>query len=81
MESMAAADQREGEGMTYGYDLECLVIALDNIENAAQELFRHGLPDWLSHRLANIRAEADSLRVEIEKTKGSDDDKSSYVAK
>lgn len=34
MESMAAADQREGEGMTYGYDLECLVIALDNIENA-----------------------------------------------
>ena len=55
--------------MTYEYDLEVLAVALENVEGAVQELFRHELPDWLSHRLAHIRAEAHSLRVEIEKTK------------
>lgn len=48
--------------MIYEYDLELMVVALENVENTAQELFRHGLPDWLSHRLAHIRAEARSLR-------------------
>jgi len=68
MESMAAADQREGEGMTYGYDLECLVIALDNIENAARRIVvAHKVEDWLAHRLAHIRGEATSLKKEIEK--------------
>jgi hypothetical protein len=76
---MAKADK--GEVMTYGYDLETLVVALENVEAAAKAFFRHPLPDWLVLRLAHIRAEAYSLRVEIEKTKGSDDDKSSYVAK
>lgn len=65
---MAKTDK--GEVMTYGYDLELMVVALENVENAAQELFRHGLPDWLSHRVAHIRGEAHSLRVEIEKAKG-----------
>lgn len=57
--------------MTYGFDLERMVVALENVENAAQGLVcSHELPDWLSHRLAYIRAEAHSLRVEIEKAKG-----------
>lgn len=60
--------------MTHGYDLETLVVALEKVEGAAQSLFRHELPDWLSHRLAHIRVEAHSLRVEIEKTKGSDNE-------
>lgn len=58
--------------MTLGYDCEQVVVALEKVEGAAQSLFRHELPDWLSHRVAHIRAEAHSLRVEIEKTKGSD---------
>ena len=56
--------------MTYGYDLEMMVVALEDVEDAAQALYRHELPDWLAHRLSHIRAEAQSLRVEIEKTKG-----------
>ena len=73
---MAKTDK--GEAMTYGYDLERLVVALENVENAAQGLVcGHRLEDWLSHRLAHIRAEARSLRVEIEKTKGSDNERSS----
>ena len=70
MESMAKAYQ--GETMTYGYDLELMIVALENVENTAQGLVsRHRLDDWLAYRLAHIRAEARSLRVEIEKTKGS----------
>lgn len=58
--------------MTYGYDLERMVVALENVENAAQGLVcSHELEDWLLYRLAHIRAEAHSLRVEIKKTKGS----------
>jgi len=60
--------------MIYRYDLETLVVALENVEGAVQELFRHELPDWLAHRVAHIRAEAHSLRVEIEKTKGSENE-------
>ena len=71
---MAKADK--GEVMTYGYDLETLVVALENVEAAAKAFFRHPLPDWLVLRLAHIRAEAYSLRVEIEKTKGSEDGRS-----
>lgn len=78
LESMAKTDK--GEAMTYGYDLERLVVALEDVENAAQSLFRHELPDWLSHRVAHIRGEVHSLREEIEKTKGSEDGKGSYVA-
>ena len=62
--------------MTYRFDLERMVVALEKVEGAAQELFRHELPDWLLHRVAHIRAEAYSLRVEIEKTKGSDNGRS-----
>ena len=71
---MAKADK--GEVMTYGYDLEKMLVALENVEGAVQELFRHELPDWLAHRVAHIRAEAHSLRVEIEKTKGSENGRS-----
>lgn len=73
---MAKADQ--GEVMIYRYDLETLAVALENVEGAVKELFRHELPDWLSHRLAHIRAEAHSLRVEIEKTKGSENGRSTF---
>lgn len=55
--------------MTIGYDLEMMVIALENVEGAAKAFFRHQLPEWLVLRLAHIRAEAYSLRVEIEKMK------------
>lgn len=49
--------------MTYWYDLELLVVALEQVENAAKELAsRHRLEDWLSHRLSHIRAEARSFR-------------------
>lgn len=58
--------------MTYGYDLKRMVVALEKVENAAQGLVcGHELEDWLSHRLAHIRAEAHSLMVEIEETKES----------
>ncbi len=62
--------------MTYGYDLEMMVVALNKVEESARELFLHKLPgyklpDRLAHRVAHIRGEAHSLRVEIEKTKGS----------
>lgn len=58
--------------MILAYDIERLSVALDRVEESARELERrHKIPDWLSHRLAHIRAEAHSLRVEIEKTKGS----------
>jgi hypothetical protein len=56
--------------MTYGYDLERMVVALEKVENEAQGLvYGHELEDWLLYRLAHIRAGAHSLRVEIEKTK------------
>lgn len=71
---MAKADK--GEVMTYGYDLETLVVALENVEGAAKAFYRHELPDWLAHRVAHIRGEAHSLRVEIEKTKGSENGRS-----
>ena len=61
--------------MTYGYDREQVVIALENVEAAAKAFYRHSLPEWLSYRLAHIRAEAQSLREEIEKTKGAEDDR------
>lgn len=62
--------------MTLGYDCEQVVIALERLEAAAKAFYRHSLPEWLVLRLAHIRAEAYSLRVEIEKTKGSEDGRS-----
>lgn len=57
--------------MTYGYDVEMLVVALDNVENAARQLAcGHKLEDWFSHRVGHIRGEAKSLKDEIEKHKG-----------
>ena len=67
--------------MTAAYDIELVVVECERLALAARAAMRHERPEWLSYRLAHIRAEAYSLRVEIEKTKGSDDDKSSYVAK
>ena len=62
--------------MTLGYDCEQVVIALERLEAAAKAFYRHSLPEWLVLRLAHIRAEAYSLRVEIEKTKGSENGRS-----
>ena len=64
MESMAKADK--GEAMTYWYDIERIVVALEGVENAAQELAgRPDLEDWLAHRLSHIRAEARSFKDAI----------------
>lgn len=60
--------------MTLGYDLERLVVALEAVGSAADALYRHDLPDWLAHRLALIRSEAESLKTEITKTKGENHD-------
>ena len=52
--------------MTYGYDLERLVVALENVENAAVSLARsHAVEDWMLYRLSHIRSEALSLKREI----------------
>ena len=53
-----------------------VVVECERLELAANAAMRHELPDWLAHRLAHIRAEAHSLRVEIEKTKGSENGRS-----
>lgn len=54
--------------MTIGYDLERMVVALEDVETSVAAVFRHGwLPDWLVHRLSAIRAEAKSLKDEMEK--------------
>ena len=51
--------------MTLGYDMERLVVALERTAAAVDALYRHDLPDWLAHRLALIRSEAESLKTEI----------------
>ena len=57
--------------MTFGYDLELMNVALDNVENAARNLVvTHPLEDWFLYRAAHIRAEAKSLKNEITKMKG-----------
>jgi len=53
--------------VTLGYDLERLVVALESVGSAVDALYRHDLPDWLAHRLALIRSEAESLKTEITK--------------
>ena len=54
--------------MTIGYDLECIVVALEKVEKSVAAVFRHGfLPDWLVHRLVHIRDEAKSLKEEMER--------------
>lgn len=49
--------------MTYAYDLELFVVALERLTSAAQNLVkRHPVEDWLAHRLEKICAEAKSLK-------------------
>lgn len=62
--------------MTVAYGIELVAVECERLEFAATEAMRHELPDWLSHRLAHIRGEAHSLREEIEKTKGSENGRS-----
>jgi hypothetical protein len=54
--------------VTLGYDLERMVVALERTAAAVDALYRHDLPDWLAHRLALIRSEAESLKTEIKNT-------------
>ena len=42
-----------------------MVVALERTAAAVDALYRHDLPDWLAHRLALIRSEAESLKTEI----------------
>ena len=52
--------------MTYWYDLELLVVALDTVEGAARDMeCNHDVADWLTHRLSHIRAEVRSFKDAI----------------
>ena len=62
--------------MTAAYDRGLVAVECEQLALVANAAMRHELPDWLSHRLAHIRAEAQSLMVEIEKTKGSENGRS-----
>ena len=56
--------------MTFGYDIERLVAALENVEHAAHDMVRnHKVTDWFAYRLGDIRCEVISLRnlIEVEK--------------
>ena len=53
--------------MTLAYEIERLRVALEAVESAAATLARRDLPDWMQHRLAHIRAEAQSLKKMMEK--------------
>ena len=52
--------------MTFGYDLERLVVALEAVDVAAGMLFRHELTEWLAYRLLHIRADVRSLKAIID---------------
>ena len=62
--------------MTAAYDIGLVAVECERLALAANAAMRHELTDWLSYRLANIRDEAHSLRVEIEKMKGSENGRS-----
>lgn len=55
--------------MTVAYELERLRVALEAVESAATELAKRELPDWLSHRIAHIRAEAQSMKACMDELK------------
>ena len=63
--------------MTYGYDLERLVVALETVESVAREIVNnHDLDDWLVFRLGLISGEVNSLKQIIRKLEGSNDGRS-----
>lgn len=63
--------------MTYGYDLERLVVALETVESVAREIVNnHDLDDWLVFRLGLISGEVNSLKQIIRKMGGSNDGRS-----
>lgn len=67
--------------MTYGYDLERLVVALETVESVAREIVNnHDLDDWLAFRLGLISGEVNSLKQIIRKMGGSNDGRSSLDA-
>lgn len=67
--------------MTYGYDLERLVVALETVESVAREIVNnHDLDDWLVFRLGLISGEVNSLKQIIRKMGGSNDGRSSLDA-
>lgn len=67
--------------MTYGYDLERLVVALETVESVAREIVNnHDLDDWFVFRLGLISGEVNSLKQIIRKMGGSNDGRSSLDA-
>lgn len=67
--------------MTYGYDLERFVVALETVESVAREIVNnHDIDDWLAFRLGLISGEVNSLKQIIRKMGGSNDGRSSLDA-
>ena len=47
--------------MTPAYDIERVATACDNLARAIAAALVHDLPDWMSHRLHTMYAEASAL--------------------
>ena len=55
--------------MTAAYDMERVAVACERLAAACGAAMAYDLPDWMAHRFATIKAEADSLRREIKNHK------------
>ena len=52
--------------MTPAYDIERVAAACEQLAQAIDAAARHTNPDWLSHRMAVVRTEANALKHVIE---------------
>ena len=51
--------------MTAEYDIALVAVECEKLAAAIDDAAKHPLPDWLHHRLATLRTEAEGAKREI----------------